>query len=155
MLPSSMGNMLKSVRYATEGTQTLRGDPITGEVSAWNAGAQFFGFAPANYIQQLEINSQNKGIERSVVEERTKILKRYYMALKQGDTAGSKDIIEDLTKFNKKHPNFAITGETIRDSIAQHMRTSASMIGGVSYNKRLLPEMRARIAEYERDIDED
>jgi hypothetical protein len=155
MLPSSMGNALKSIRYATEGTQTLRGDPITGEVSAWNAGAQFFGFAPANYIQQLEINSQNKGIERSVVEERTKILKRYYMALKQGDTAGSKDIIEDLTKFNKKHPNFAITGETIRDSIAQHMRTSASMIGGVSYNKRLLPEMRARIAEYERDIDED
>ena len=155
ILPSAMGNVLKSIRYATEGTQTLRGDPITGEVSAWNVGAQLFGFAPANYIEQLEKSAQAKKIDRAVNEERSKLLKRYYMAVRQGDTSEVEDIVKDMAELSKKHPSAAITGETIRKSIEQHKRTSASMIAGVSYSKNMLPEIRARLAEYDRDVDDE
>jgi hypothetical protein len=155
MMPSAIGNMMKSTRYAAEGTQTLRGDPITGEVGPWNVGAQFFGFAPAEYIRQLEINAQEKGIQRSVNEERTKILRRYYMALRQGDADGLKDVGKELADFNKRHPSIAISGDTIKKSMAQHMRTSATMYHGITLDRRMLPEIRARLAEYEDTEDED
>ena len=53
LLPSAMANVFKGIRYATEGTTTLRGDPITGDVSLYNSVAQALGFAPADYIIQL------------------------------------------------------------------------------------------------------
>ena len=155
MLPSAMGSVLKSIRYATEGTQTLRGDPITGEVNAWNVGAQLFGFAPADYIEQLEKSAQAKKIDRAASEERTKLTKRYYMAARLGDSSGMQDAVDQMMDFNKRHPSAAITGDTIRKSMQQHQRTTASMIAGVSYSKNMLPEIRARLAEYDRDIDED
>ena len=54
LLPSAIANGFKGIRYAIQGTTTLRGDPITGDVSAYNAAAQMLGFAPADYTRQLE-----------------------------------------------------------------------------------------------------
>jgi hypothetical protein len=69
ILPTGFSNALKSIRYATEGANTMRGDPIVGEMSYANAAGQFFGFAPAEYTRQLEINANVKGIDRAVSEE--------------------------------------------------------------------------------------
>ena len=40
MLPIALRNVLKGVRYATEGVNTLRGDPVMGEVNGYNAAMQ-------------------------------------------------------------------------------------------------------------------
>jgi hypothetical protein len=69
LLPSAVANGFKAYRYATEGTKTLRGDPITGEVSLYNTVGQALGFAPADYTRQLEINSREKGIDKVVNTE--------------------------------------------------------------------------------------
>ena len=53
MLPSAIGNAMKGIRFATEGARTLRGDPIVDDISPWNAFAQSFSFAPAEYMRQL------------------------------------------------------------------------------------------------------
>ena len=155
MLPSALGNALKSVRYGTEGTQTLRGDIITGEVGPWNTAAQAFGFAPANYIQQMEKNSAAKKLEKAITTEKTKLLRRYYMALRQGDGDEMSDVAEAMQDYNERHPGNAITGETIKKSMAQHMRTSATMYHGITIGKKNWNEVMQSLAEYDRDIDED
>ena len=48
------------------------------------------------------------------------------------------DTLEELRKFNQKHPKFAITFDSLKKSIKQHARQSALMHNGVS----LSPSMR-------------
>ena len=153
MLPSSMGNVLKSMRYGAEGPQTLRGDPITGELGPWNVFAQGLGFAPAEYVRQLEINANIKRIDRTTNETRTKLLRQYYVALRQGDGAAQKDLMEKIRKFNSKHPTAAILPDTIINSLEQHMRTTANMYHGITISKNMRPELMRSIAEYDDDLE--
>lgn len=153
ILPSAIGNGLKAIRYATEGTQTLRGDPVTGEVGPWNVFAQGLGFAPAEYIQQLERNAAVKKIDRTTNEERTKLLRQYYVALREGDINGAQDTLSKMMKFSAKHPGAAITGETIKNSMAQHKKTSSTMYHGITISKNMRNELMANIAEYDNGLD--
>jgi len=152
MLPAGIANGFKGIRFATEGANTLRGDPITGEMHPANAYAQMFGFAPAEYTRQLEINASLKNIERRATKERTKVLRDYYIAARSGDADGMSDALDDMFKFNKLHPTAAITAETIQNSMAQHMKTSQEMYHGVTLNKKLRPELLQNAAEYDNGL---
>lgn len=149
MLPSAIGNMMKAMRFGTEGANTLRGDPITGEIGPWNTFAQFFGFAPAEYTRQLEINSALKNIERKTMEDRTKLLRNFYIATRTGDMQERASVLQKMLEFNKKHPTAAITPDTIDNSMSQHMTTSAEMYHGITLNKSLRPELMRNIREYD------
>ena len=153
ILPTGFSNAMKSIRYATEGANTMRGDPIVGEMSYANAAGQFFGFAPAEYTRQLEINANVKGIDRAVNEKKTKLLRKYYMAMRMGDTVAGDTIMEDMQKFSERHPGAAITIDTILRSMKQHARTSATMYSGITLSKGMMSALMANIAEYE-DEDE-
>jgi hypothetical protein len=151
MLPSAIGNMMKAMRFGTEGANTLRGDPITGELGPWNTFAQFFGFAPAEYTRQLEINANEKGKDKATTEARTKLLRKFYTATRLGDSSEAQDVMEDIVKFNSKHPSIAITGSTIRDSMKKHTQTSMMMQKGVVYNKKRYSEVMQSLSEFNED----
>ena len=151
MAPAAAGNVLKGIRFATEGANTLRGDPIVGEVSAWNAGAQMLGFAPADYMMQNEQNAALKGFERAVVQQSSKLLKKYYLAASTGDAEGMSEVLQKIGEFNAKHPTIAITADSIRSSMRKHMQTTAASYGGVAYNKRLMPEILQSMREFNGD----
>jgi hypothetical protein len=120
ILPTGLSNALKGIRYATEGANTRRGDPIVGEMSYANVAGQFFGFAPAEYTRQLEINANVKGIDRAVNEKKTKLLRQFYVATRMGDTDTAENIMEEIKKFSQRHPGVAITLATILKSMKQH-----------------------------------
>jgi hypothetical protein len=105
LLPSAISNAFKGVRYATEGTTTLRGDPITGDVSVYNAVAQTLGFAPADYTRQLEINATEKGIDKTLSEKSSKLKQKYYMAKRNGDIEGMADVKDKMLEMGEKHPD--------------------------------------------------
>ena len=153
LLPSAIANGLKGVRYATEGTTTLRGDPITGDVSAYNVVAQMLGFAPADYTRQLEINSAEKGIDKNLSERSSKLKQKYYTAKRNGDTDSMADIKEKMLEIGAKHPELGINGRTINDILKRSMtaqeRATKEMLHGVRYNKKRLAEVKASLAEYE------
>ena len=153
ILPSAFGNVAKSIRYANEGALTLRGDPIIGELSSANVFAQMFGFAPAEYTRQLEINATLKGFDRETNERRTKLLRKYYVALRMGDSSETQDVLKDILKFNERYPTNAITANTIKNSMAQHMKTSGTMYHGVTISKAMRPEIMRRAAEYDDDME--
>ena len=153
ILPTSFGNVMKGIRYATEGTRTLRGDPITGEVNAWNIAAQAFGFAPADYSRQLEINARLKGIDKKVNTQQSKLKRQYFVANRLGDQEAMNDIRDDLIELGKKHPGLDINAATINDvldrSIKAQERTTKRMVNGVAYSPKMLKEIEEHIRDYE------
>ena len=153
ILPSAFGNVMKSIRFMTEGVNTRRGDPVLEDLGFGSAVAQVFGFAPAEYTRQLEINSVEKGKERAVNETRTKLLRQLYLSTREGDSEGTSEIMEKIAKFNERHPTLAITSSSLRRSMKQHARTTAQMYNGVTYSKKYLPEFLRSRAEYGDDDD--
>lgn len=155
VLPVPVANILKAVRYGTEGTTTLRGDPITGDVSDWNVFAQALGFAPADYIRQMEENAATNKISRGLSTIRTKLYQRYYMALRTGDSEGMQDTLEDIMKFNERHPLYSIKAEDIVQSVKERMRRSAETQQGVYIPKSRRAEMMRLAAEFDGEDEED
>ena len=153
ILPSAAANLLRAYRYSTEGTTTLRGDPITGDVSSWNVFAQIFGFAPAEYTRQLEINAIVKGIDKRVNEEKTNLLRQFYVANRMGDHTTAQEVMQELMKLQKKHPGLGITAQTIINSMKQHNRTTATMYHGITLSKGMRAELLADAREFDDGYD--
>jgi hypothetical protein len=138
MVPSFASNVMKSVRYGTDGVTTLRGDPIVEDIGPLAIGAQAIGLAPASYTQMLERNAVDKRIDRNVNARRTKLLRKYYIAKRSNDLGSMRSLQKDMREFNKDNPDFQITAETIDRSLAQHERTSdvTKQFGGVTISPR-------------------
>lgn len=151
VMPAAFGNLAKAYRFSTEGANTLRGDPIVGDIGVGHSLAQAFGFAPAEYTRQLEINASLKNVERRVLEDRTKLLRKYYIAMRSGDGDSAREHLTDLLELGRKHPGL-VTANTIQKSMAQHMRTSATMYHGITLNKLMRAELLRNAAEFDEGL---
>ena len=149
MSPAAIRNALKSYRFYEEGARTQRGDAIVDDISAPLLVMQFFGFAPAEYTRQLAQNAQLKKISGNAARQRTNLLRKYYASVRSGDFSRAQSIREDINEFNETYPSFAITPETIKRSMAQHMRTSKKMHYGVTLNPKMSNDMKQSAAEYD------
>jgi hypothetical protein len=144
MLPGGVRNAYQAAfRFPRdEGILTRRGDPIMDDLSFGQLAAKFIGFAPAEYTRTQEMTQQTKGIDRAVSAQRTLLLRKYYVATRMGDYDESQRMMRRIGDFNRRHPSAAITPESFRRSIRQHMETSATMYNGVT----LSPSMRNELA---------
>lgn len=141
MLPAAIKNILKGGRYALEGANTLRGDPVMGEINGYNAMMQVLGFAPADLMKQYEENAYITGKEKAITGKEKKLLKQYYIAQREGDADRMADLEAKLFELGDKYPELGITGETINKSVQSRDKISAKMYHGVQLNEKL----RARL----------
>ena len=141
LVPSFVRNAMKGARYMTEGATTLKGDPIKDDISAYNGLMQAFGFAPADLSASYELTSARKGYERQVLQRRAKLLNLYDMAKTSGDIDLMGDVQEKVNSFNAAHPRNAITPVTLQKSYMERRRREREMIDGISYNRKLKPEI--------------
>ena len=148
ILPSAFGNVLKAYRFGTEGALTRRGDPIMQEFTPQSVLAQALGFSPAEYTKVQETVGKEKEKERARLDAKAKLLNKYYLALREGDSDGVQEVLGKMREFNERNPQLAITGEALRRSMADRAKISSQMIGGVSFNKRLIGDIRESLAEY-------
>ena len=148
-MPAAIRNGFKSVRFANEGPKTLRGDLIAEDISPGHIAAQFMGFAPAEYTRQLQQNASLKKVDRAINEERTRILRKYYISIRQGNGGAVDRTMEDLVDFNKRHPEVSITPDTIKRSMRQHMKTTSNMHYGVTLSPRLAAKLKAQAAGWD------
>lgn len=149
MLPIALRNVLKGARYATEGANTLRGDPVMGDVGGYNAAMQVLGFAPADLLRQYELNAYGKGIEKAVTDKQDKLLKQYYIATREGDLDRADEVKEKLYQLGDKHPDLKINEDTFRKSVKARDKISDDMYHGVSFNKKLRSEIERSIGEFD------
>ena len=150
LIPSGLSAPLKSIRYATEGVTTLRGDPIIEDMSMRSLMGQFFGFAPAGYTKQLEINARDKRVDRTITQKRTRLLRERYVSYRVGDFDGVREADQEIQEFNQRNPEVRITGDTKARSLRQHKITSQIMrqLGGITISPRRLEKIiRKRLEE--------
>tara|TARA_R100001369_G_scaffold6228_3_gene16780 strand:+ start:64 stop:444 length:381 start_codon:yes stop_codon:yes gene_type:complete len=105
---------------------------------------QFLGFAPAEYLRIQEENQRLKRIDRSLSRQRSDLTKKYYIAARQGDWSEIGRLEAEIQKYNRAHPSFKLTIDSINRSLKQHMKTSETMYNGIS----LSPAMRRAAEEH-------
>jgi hypothetical protein len=149
MAPAAIRNGMKSFRFATEGAETRRGDPITEDINPYNVVMQGLGFAPQAYIQQLEFNKNNRRREEAVSSRRTKLLRRRNMALREGDYDEVQKVDALIEEYNAGLPEGAqksrITSDTKQRSFKSFGKTTKDMRGGMTYT----PFMEKSLQEFD------
>jgi hypothetical protein len=141
MLPIGLRNLLKGGRYAIEGANTLRGDPV-GDVNGVNAAMQVLGFGPADLMTKYEENAYMTGKAKIIKTEEKNALKKYYVAKNEGDIDDMNDAREKLFALGAKYPELKITEKTISQSMKARDRVSKEMYQGVQLDRKLAPHLR-------------
>ena len=151
-MPTAIRNAYKSaIRYRRdEGILTRRGDPIYDDLSSMELAAQFVGFAPAEYTKRQEINMILKKIEGAVRDKRQDLMLNYYVAMRNGDIDEAANIVDEIDKFNAKHPEAGINQDSLTRSMRSHIRTSATSFNGV----QLAPMLNYTLRQQADEIDQ-
>ena len=160
LMPAAVRSFLKAERYNREGVETRRGDPIVGELSAYNVLTQGIGFTPETDDAPLatlrKINNNERRKQEAINSDRHTLLKRLNMARREGDRDGMREALKDIREFNKSLPATArksiITtagkGSTVERSRKSFGNTSDKISGGMTYT----PFMRASAKEFNTSI---
>jgi len=153
MLPGAVRNAYKGlIRYPRdEGILTRRGDPIYDDITTGDILTQILGFPPVGYTRQIEETSAAKSMESAARDKRSKLMKRYYIALRFGDSEEAREVMKEIIEFNREDiikvdPKLAITPDTIERSMRRHRTTTAKMHNGVllsPYMKSVKPSYRS------------
>jgi hypothetical protein len=149
-LPAGLTNILRNSpigRFQKEGgMRTRRGDVIYDDVTAGDFFAGIVGFPPAGYTFAQEQTNVEQRISGAVTKERSKLMKRYYQARREGDYPESAAVFQEIMEFGEEHPTAAITYDSLKRSYAGHQRTTAKMHNGTT----LSPMMKG-VLEAERE----
>ena len=152
-LPAGLTNVLRNSpigRYQQDGAmETRRGDVIYDDLTAGDFFAGIVGFPPVGYTFAQEQTNIEQGISRAVTEERSKLLKKFYVSRRQGDYSESKQVMKDMIEFGKKHPSAAISYDSLKRSYKGHQRTTAKMYNGTT----LSPMMKSVLEEERKEYD--
>ena len=148
MLPIALRNVLKGGRYMLEDARTLRGDEV-GQVNGYNAAMQVLGFAPADLLAQYEINAYAKKMGDVITKQEKSLLKKYYVAQREGDYERADELRDKLFELGDKYPELKISESTITKSVKARDRISNEMYHGVQVNKKLRPLIERSIEELE------
>lgn len=142
MLPKVAKDALKAMRYATQGVNTLRGDPVIEDLSVGQSLLQLAGFSPASLNERYDAINAAKGYETAVLERRQRLLNAYAMAWRADDRATLDAVTAKIVAWNEAQPEVPITTKTIRQSLAARMRYSSRAESGVVLDRRLAERAR-------------
>jgi N12 class adenine-specific DNA methylase len=142
MLPAPLRNVLKTLRYHSEGVTTRRGDKIVDDPTALDLVRQFVGFTPAEIADQYERNAAVKELDRDLSQRRNNLVNRWVYALEQEDQVKADSALEAISEFSIKNPQIAISGNTLSQSYRGRQRAKL-----LSENGLYIPSkgMRARL----------
>jgi hypothetical protein len=135
--PAFIKNPLVAARYANEGVNTLRGDPLVEDVGSFSLLMQSIGLRPADVAEIQFRNITVKGQEQAVLKERQNLLNLYGIAFMANDSDTLEKAYERIEKFNTKHPSVWIPAKTLTTSIKERMTKSAQSEHGLYIDKRL------------------
>ena len=153
MLPTVLSSLMKANRYDTEGFKTLRGDEVTSKANGYEVAMQMIGFAPQRYIEQIQQNTALKAKDKYVTEQKTKLLRQLYVAMRESDSREYDEVLEKLRELGDKHPGL-VTADTIISSLKANAKTSAEMYHGITLSKSMRAELMEDASEYSFSDDE-
>lgn len=151
MVPTALGNTLKTFRFATQGVRNRNGTPIVEDQSAYEAFMQIMGFTNIEISEAYTRANALKRPERILTQRRAALLQKLYLADVLGDREGVKDIEKEIEKYNEKAPrSFKITNDTKRRSKRTKESRFKNSVDGVYISKKYLKDLEDRYS-----LDED
>tara|TARA_R110000772_G_scaffold7925_4_gene26563 strand:- start:1692 stop:2675 length:984 start_codon:yes stop_codon:yes gene_type:complete len=138
VLPTFLGNALKTVRYNTDGMTNKYGVPIIeGDPSMYESFMQIVGFSNIELAEAYTKANALKGPERKLLARKSKLLLKYYLARQAGDEDGVEDIQRDIDRFNSKAPKgFQLSRKTIQRSMKARDARLKDSVNGVFIGKK-------------------
>ncbi len=140
--PKAIRDLMKAYRYSNEGVQSLRGDEVVpvDRISGWDVIAQASGFTPAHIAESFERNSRIRDAQTKVQRERRDLLNQFGLASKMNDTETRDAVLERIRAWNTRAytAGFAITSDTLRQSLATRQRNAVRREDGVLISNRTL-----------------
>lgn len=146
MMPTALKNVMKGMRYATQGVDTLNGAPIVDDVSGPESLIQAMGFQPTKVAEQQRVNSALRNAQAFVTTRRTGLMNAYAMATVHGDGEAQSEALAKIRDFNQAWPQYPISMNSLRDSLRTSARNIAEAQGGVRLNRRLDATLRDQVA---------
>jgi hypothetical protein len=135
--PGFIKQPLIAARYASEGVNTLKGDPLVKDVGPMDLLMQSMGFRPALIAEIQYRNITKKGQEQAIIKERQRALDLFGITFISNDVDANRVAFDNIMKFNAKHPTSAIPADSIIKSIAERMTKSAMADHGLHIDKRM------------------
>jgi hypothetical protein len=145
MMPKFAKDAMKATRFAHDGANTLRGDPILPDVTTPESFIQLLGFQPTRLAEQQRTNNAMKNYEQGILDRRATLLNTLAMATRGGDDDERAGVLKQIHAFNEQFPEIALKSDSIRQSMRARARYSAQSEGGVFINKKLAPRLRADV----------
>lgn len=145
IMPKFVKDAMKATRFASEGANSLRGDPIVPDVTTPEEFIQALGFQPTRLYEQQQQNSALKDYEQQILNRRQTVMNAFAMATAAGDDEARTRALELIHKFNAEYPEIALSSQSIRQSLNARARYSAQAQHGVFINKKLAPTLRERV----------
>jgi hypothetical protein len=145
MLPTFAKNAVKAARFASQGVNTLRGDPIVSDVTAPQAVIQAIGFQPTKVADQQRINNALFNYQKFIQDRRQQLMNAFAMAQQAGDDDGRAATLTKIQSFNQKYPEIAIRMSNLHASMRQRARFSAEADNGIRLNKKLASRVREEV----------
>lgn len=135
--PGFIKQPLVAARYAREGVNTLKGDPLAQDIGPMDLLMQSLGFRPAEIAEIQYYNITKKGQEQAILKERQNLLNLFGISFMANDSDANEKAFEKIMKFNEKHPSAAIPARSIIKSIKERATKSAKAQHGLHIDKRL------------------
>jgi hypothetical protein len=146
IMPATIRNVMKGIRYGVEGATTKNGAKIVDDPNAYESFMQILGFAPTR------VNDANAkaGVDvlryKKITQRQHDLLLQLTTAIQSGDETGVDEVREKIGKFNQSHPEGAIKPSSIKRSLAEHQAALMRSVNGVylrgKVGKRIMMERR-------------
>lgn len=144
-MPKAVRDSIKTMRYATQGVNTLRGDPLVKDVSPYELLMQAAGFSPAKVSAQYELNNSLMNYEKALTDRRKALMDGYAMAVRMRDADAIRSVYKKIEAFNRANPEIGITAGQIRRSLQAREKYSERAVAGIVLNPKLAAKVKARV----------
>lgn len=149
-MPTSIANVFRAYRFATEGILNRNGNIMVEDVGPYSIAAQALGFMPTTYAQVLAKNSLGTRIDNAIRTKRTDLLRKLILAENVGDFDRYRDVMQEIQKFNQRHPGAAIDDETVKDSRTARARVNARTNHGLAVSPQNQRYIQSILDDFEK-----
>lgn len=137
MMPKQVKDAMRTMRYAHEGVNSLRGDPLVADIGVAEMALQMVGFSPARVAESYEVNASLKDYERQILDRRQALMDAYALSFRMRDNEAIRETILKIVKFNRSNPEIAIRQNTLRRSLQARQKFSERAIDGIVLNPKI------------------
>lgn len=138
MVPKFVSDIMKTIRFATEGALNYDRDVILSPEEFTNRDLfiQAMGFSPAKLTTRYEQQRAIKDHARAIETRRKYLMNRLFMTAKLRDMKEQKKVVADIAEFNKTSP-LPISVQNIMQAAKTRANYDMRTINGVVVHKNL------------------